>query len=126
MTATTTRQPFSAVAWLNAVYSHPARPPALQRDVLTALAVKFMDWSTGTGTASIEMLAAVTRHTRSTIQRALQWGLKASLLVRTRRGHRLWNGGTVASEWLLTYPAQQVNRLAVVESSTTRQGRAVA
>lgn len=126
MTAASTRQPFSVAQWLNVLYCHPSRPPALQRDVLTALAVRLTDWGTGAGRASIEMLAEVTRHTRSTIQRALQWGLKASLLVRTRRGHRLWNGGAVASEWRLAYPAQQVNHMAVVESSTTGQESAVA
>ncbi len=101
MTATTTRQPFSAVAWLNAVYSHPARPPALQRDVLTALAVKFLSWADGTGYASIDMLAEFTRHTRSTVKRALRWGRDALLLIQTRRGHRLGNGKVVASEWRL-------------------------
>ena len=126
MTAATTRQPFSVAQWLSAMYSHPARPSALQRDVLTALAVKFMDWSTGAGCASIEMLSEFTRHTRSTIQRALQWGIKVSLLVRTKRGHNLWNGGAVASEWQLTFPAQHVNRLAVVGPCTTGQVSAVA
>lgn len=126
MTAPTTRQPFSVAQWLNAVYSHPNRPSALQRDVLTALAVKFMDWSTGTGCASIEMLAEFTRHTRSTIQRALRWGLKASLMIRTKRGHNLWNGGAVASEWMLTLPTQGVNHLAVVGDCTRRQVSAVA
>lgn len=124
--APTTPQPSSVAQWLNAVYCHPARPSALQRDVLTALAVRFMDWKTGTGRASIEMIAEFTRHTRSTIQRALRWGLNASLLVRTKRGHNLWNGGAVASEWMLTLPAQGVNHLAVVEDCTRRQESAVA
>ncbi len=114
--AASTRQPFSVAQWLNAVYCHPARPSALQRDVLTALAVKFTDWGTGTGCASIEMIAEFTRHTRSTIQRALRWGCGALLLVRTRRGHRLGNGKVIASEWRLqfaTCESQGVNRLAV-------------
>lgn len=101
MTAASTRQPFPVAEWLNAVYCHPSRPSALQRDVLTALAVKFMDWGTGTGYASISMIAEFTRHTRSTVQRALCWGQKALLLVRTRRGHRLGNGKAIASEWRL-------------------------
>jgi hypothetical protein len=126
VTAASTRQPFSVAQWLNAVYCHPDRPPALQRDVLTALAVKFMDWGTGAGCASIEKIAEFTRHTRSTIQRALRWGLKASLLIRTKRGHRLWNGGAVASEWLLSLPTQGVNHLAVVVDCTTGQESAVA
>lgn len=83
------------------MYCHPARPPAQQRDVLTALAVKFMDWGTGTGYASVDMLAEFTRHTRSTVMRALRWGRDVLLLVQTRRGHRLGNGKVVASEWRL-------------------------
>ena len=126
MTAHTTRQPFSPTQWLNAVYCHPARPSALQRDVLTALAVKFMDWGTGTGYASVEMLSEFCGAGRSTVQRALRWGLKASLLIRTKRGHRLWNGGAVASEWLLADPTQQVNHLSVVGDCTTGQVSAVA
>jgi len=74
VTAVSTCQPFSVAQWLNAMYCHPARPSALQRDVLTALVVKFMDWGTGTGYASIEMIAEFTRHTRSTVKRALRWG----------------------------------------------------
>jgi hypothetical protein len=126
VSAASTRQPFSVAQWLNAVYCHPNRPSALQRDVLTALAVKFMDWGTGTGCASIEMIAEFTRHTRSTIQRALRWGIKASLMIRTKRGHNLWNGGSVASEWMLALPAQGVNHLAVVQDCTRRQESAVA
>ena len=124
--AATTGQPFSAVQWLGAVYSHPARPPALQRDVLTALAVRFMDWGTGAGVASVEMLADFCSAGRSTVQRALRWGSKALLLVRTKRGHNLWNGGKVASEWQLTLPAQGVNHLSVVGDCTTGQVSAVA
>jgi len=126
VTATSTRQSFSVAQWLSAVYSHPSRPPALQRDVLTALAVKFMDWGTGTGCASIEMIAEFCNIGRSTVQRALRWGCKALLLVRTRRGHRLWNGGAVASEWLLALPTQGVNHLSVVGAYTTGQESAVA
>lgn len=120
--------PFSVAQWLNAVYCHPDRPSAPQRDVLTALAVKFTDWATGEACASIEMLAEFTRHTRSTIQRALRWACDALLLIRTRRGHRLGNGKAVASEWRLQLPNSQgvtrallsqpqgVNRLAVENS----------
>jgi len=101
VTAASRGQPFSVAQWLNAVYSHPSRPSALQRDVLTALAVKFMSWADGTGYASIDMLAEFTRHTRSTVKRALRWGRDVLLLVQTRRGHRLGNGKVVASEWRL-------------------------
>jgi hypothetical protein len=126
VTAASTRQPFSVAQWLNAVYCHPDRPPALQRDVLTALAVKFMDWRTGAGCASIEKLAEFCNIGRSTVQRALRWGCKALLMVRTKRGHRLWNGGAIASEWLLSLPTQGVNHLSVVGDCTTGQESAVA
>lgn len=107
--AASTRQPISVVQWLNIMYCHPARPPAPQRDVLTALAVQFMDWGTGTGRASIEMLTGFTRHTRSTVQRALRWACDALLLVRTVRGHRLGNGKVIASEWRLQLPLVNLN-----------------
>jgi hypothetical protein len=126
MAADSTGQPFSVASWLSTIYCHPARPPALQRDVLTALAVRFIDWGTGTGRASIDMLAEFCHAGRSTVQRALRWGCKASLMIRTRRGHRVWNGTAVASEWMLTVPAQQVNHLSVVGDCTTGQVSAVA
>jgi hypothetical protein len=116
VTALSRRQPFPIAEWLNAVYCHEDRPPALQRDVLTALAVKFLDWRTGTGFASVEMLSGFCRVARSTVQRALRWGCRAMLLVRTRRGHRLGNGKPMASEWRLriaTCESQGVNHLAV-------------
>jgi hypothetical protein len=116
VTAASTRQPFSVAQWLNTVYCHPARPSALQRDVLTALAVKFMDWGTGAGCASIEMLSEFCKTGRSTVQRALRWGRNTFLLARTRRGHRLGNGKPMASEWQLRIAAcesQGVNHLSV-------------
>lgn len=97
-------QQFSVAQWLNAVYCHPARPSALQRDVLTALAVKFTDWATGKAVASIDMLADFLMIRKATIQRALHWGVGARLLIRTYRGHRLGNGKPMASEWQLVIP----------------------
>ena len=95
------RQPFPVAQWLNEVYCHPDRPPAAQRDILTALAVKFLDWRSGEGFASIEMIAEFCGAARSTVQRALRWARGAFLLVLTRRGHRLGNGKVIASEWRL-------------------------
>lgn len=109
---TSRRQPFPVAQWLNAVYCHPDRPPAAQRDILSALAVKYLDWRSGEGFASIEMLADFCGAARSTVQRALRWARAAELLVLTRRGHRLGNGKTIASEWRLSLP-QGVNRLSV-------------
>jgi len=89
------------LAWLNSVYHHPAKPPSNQRDVLTALAVKFVDLDSGEGHASIEELADFCDASRSTVQRALRWARKESLAVRLSRGHRLGNGESVASAWQL-------------------------
>jgi hypothetical protein len=102
---TSRHQPFPVAQWLNEIYCHSRRPPASQRDILTALAVKFLDWRTGEGFASVEMIAEFTGSARSTVQRALRWALRESLLIRTRRGHRLGNGKTVASEWRLALGA---------------------
>lgn len=105
MTAST-GQPFPVAEWLHLVYTHPDRPPALQRDILTALvAGGFTTWKTGKATASIEALSDFCRAARSTVQRALRWGCQARLLLRTLRGHRLGNGKKVASEWQLQIPA---------------------
>lgn len=102
MTATSRRQPraFDLADWLGSVYCHDSRPPALQRDVLTALAVKFADRA-GEGYASIESLAGFCGASRSTVQRALRWARATGLLQRKSRGHRLGNGKVLASEWQL-------------------------
>jgi hypothetical protein len=102
MTAASKRQPpaFDLTDWLRSVYCHESRPPALQRDVLTALAVKFANRA-GEGYASVEALAGFCRVSRSTVQRALRWARTAGLLQRKSRGHRLGNGKVLASEWQL-------------------------
>lgn len=95
------RQPFPVAQWLNGIYCHKERPPALQRDVLTALAVKFMDWGTGEGFASIAMISEFCGAARSTVQRALRWARKLDMLVMARRGCRAGDGTLLASEWRL-------------------------
>lgn len=97
-------QRFSVARWIQAVQRHPGRPAPNQRDVLTALAVEFIDWKTGEGIASLEMLSDFTRTSRQTVQRSLKWAMDAGLLVRTKRGHCLPDGKPMASEWLLTWP----------------------
>jgi hypothetical protein len=87
--------------WLAAVYEHDSRPPARQRDVLTALAVHFADWGNGRGFASIKGLAQFCTIGRATVQRALRWAREACLLVRRRRGCRAGDGTVWASEWQL-------------------------
>lgn len=95
------REPFHVAEWLARVYEHAARPPARQRDILTALAVHFCDWGTGHGYASIQSLAEFTRASRATVQRALRWGREARLLVRITRGNRAGDGTSRPSRWRL-------------------------
>lgn len=103
-------QRFSTAQWLSLVYNHPGRPPTAQRDILTALAVVYLDWGTGTGHASIAMLAEHTGHTQGTVKAALKWARGTLLLVQTRRGHRIDGKRSVASEWRLqlVHPSEAV------------------
>jgi len=114
-------KPLSVAEWIGAVQRHPDRPAANQRDVLTALAVQFIDWRTGTGYASLEMLSDFCGASRATVQRSLKWGADAGLIIRTKRGHSMINGGSVASEYLLTFPASTQQR-PVVGAVTTVNG----
>jgi hypothetical protein len=87
--------------WLVAIRDHPERPAAMQRYVLTMLALR-LDWKSGKGFASTAQLAADADVTPPTVKRATSWARKAELLLQTRRGHRLGNGQVAASEWQLT------------------------
>jgi hypothetical protein len=91
--------------WLVAIRDHPNRPPALQQLVLDRLALR-MDWYTGRGFASTQMLMDDASAGEHTVRRATKWARQAELLLRTRRGHYI-GGETekIASEWLLTQPA---------------------
>lgn len=112
----------SIAEWLGAVQRHPERPAANQRDVLTALAVQFIDWQSGTGIASLDMLSEFCGASRNTVQRSLKWAVEAGLLVRTKRGHSMISGGTVASEWLLVFPTTHQQGAVVEEAVTTVSG----
>lgn len=89
--------------WLGLVYAHPDRPPAMQRDVLTALAVDKR--LTGDGpdkrTASIRILQEVCQVSRSTVQRALRWARQVFLLVLLKRGHRVADGIVIDTSYRL-------------------------
>jgi hypothetical protein len=108
--------------WLAAVRDHPDRPAALQRHVLTMLALR-LDWTTGSGFASVRDIAADADASDHTVKRATGWARsdKVGLLMRTRRGHRLGNGGAVASEWRLTLPADDQS-LGATRGTLTSQG----
>jgi hypothetical protein len=86
-----------------AVRDHEKRPPSVQRQVLFSLALR-MDWHTGQGFASTGQLAADAGVDDRTVRRATGWARSSVMLIQTRRGHRLGDGRTAASEWRLVMP----------------------
>lgn len=96
-------------AWLAHLQEHPDRPQGRQRrqlDVLVALADQ-LDAETGAGTVSLLELVKVTNISERTVRRAIGWAMTSGLLQRTARGHRLGDGTTAASGWLLLGEAAQ-------------------
>jgi hypothetical protein len=89
--------------WLMAIRDHANRPPALQRHVLTMLALR-MDWTTGRGFASAAQLAGDSDAEERTVRRATRWARDHELLLQTRRGHYISKETRIASEWQLTRP----------------------
>jgi hypothetical protein len=90
-------------AWLAAIRDDPRRPPPHQVHALTMLALR-VDWTTGTGFASGQQLAADAEATERTVKRATRWAREAGYVVQTRRGHRISEGVAAASEWQLIQP----------------------
>jgi hypothetical protein len=86
--------------WLVVVRDHPDRPPAMQRHVLTMLSLR-VNWYTGRGFASTQMLMDDADASKSTVVRATGWARHAQLLLQTRRGHRISAEVAIASEWEL-------------------------
>jgi hypothetical protein len=100
-------------AWLRQLQEHPDRPHGRQRrqlDALLALADQ-LDAETGEGAASIlDVAKAAGTTSERTTRRAIGWATASGLLRRTARGHRLGDGTTAPSGWLLLgKPAQPVN-----------------
>lgn len=99
--------------WLQAIRDHPRRPPAMQRHVLTMLALR-MDFSTGQGFASTGQLMADADAGESTVRRATTWARSAGLLVQVQRGHRRGDGTVSASQWRISTgrgrPVEILNR----------------
>lgn len=114
------------VYWIAAVHQHP-KLTANYRDVLVHLAVSRLDYATGTGYCSERSLAAGCGHSVATVRRALSIARTAEpmLIERTRRGHRLGNGESSASEWRLIFPAISTAHQRSVEDDSTAQGRPV-
>ncbi len=98
------------IFWIAAVHKHPALSPA-HRDILTYLAVMRLNFDTGTGYCSAQSLADGRGWDERTVRRALELARvkEPQLLRRTRRGHRLGDGRSMASEWALIYPPMPVD-----------------
>lgn len=94
--------------WLSAVYCADDRPAGMQRDVLTALCVRYSEWRTGLARVSQLTLMAWCQASRSTVQRALRWARSAGMLDCVSRGHRLGDGTAAPSVWRLHLKASEV------------------
>jgi hypothetical protein len=103
--------------WMAALRDHPKRPSSMQRQVLEMLALR-LDWKTGRGFASTGQLADDADVDERTVRRATGWARGADMLIQTRRGHRLGDGRTVASEWRLVIPQPDSGDLLNDDSST--------
>ena len=107
-------------AWLRELQERPDRPQGRQRrqlDVLVALADQ-LDPETGEGHVSLLALAKAAGVSERTAKRAIMWARAEGLLKQISRGHRLGDGTTAASGWLLlgeslpqgaNSPSQEVN-----------------
>jgi hypothetical protein len=106
---------------MTAIRDHPERPTPAQSHVLDRLALR-TDWQTGCGFASIHQLAADTQYGERTVKNAIAWAIRHNLIVRTRRGHRLGDGTTIASEWRLSLPATSTGTGMHLEDTSTGTG----
>ncbi|MGH3162566.1 MAG: hypothetical protein ACRDOC_11815 [Streptosporangiaceae bacterium] len=103
--------------WMKAVRDHPDRPSARQRDVLGMLVLR-LDWKTGCGAVSIAQLAADADCEERIVRYATRWARTAGMLVRAKRGHRLGDGTTRATEWQLCLPSSTGIPVPVEKPST--------
>lgn len=103
------------MAWLKAVRDHPDKPAPMQCHVLTMLAVR-MDWKSGDGFASMQMLAEDARVSQHTAKRATTWArrpckcdVKGAECAEHRLLHRIRRGSStaVASVWQLELPSER-------------------
>ena len=92
--------------WKQRLQERPDRPQGRQHrqfDVLAVLA-DLLDADTGEGAVTMAELAKTSNTSERTIRRAIGWAVASGLLRRTSRGHRLGDGTTVPSSWLLLDP----------------------
>lgn len=91
-------------AWLALLLDYRPLLPDKRFRILAAL-MRQLDWKTGAGYCSEQTLADVTGAGKRTVRDTLKWARDTGYLIRTRKGHRLGDGTTRASEWLLRQPA---------------------
>jgi hypothetical protein len=111
-------------SWLKAIRDHPEPLPAEQFRVLTMLALR-LDWTSGEGFASTRQLAADARASKSTVLRATDWARQAGLLKEVKRGHRLGDGRTRATEWALISQGVSSDTLKTVVKVSAEQSQGV-
>lgn len=89
------------MTWLSAVLDAPGGPEHVRP--LAALAT-ILGWKTGAGWCSHEQMAGKADVCERTARQATGWARSAGLLRQTRRGHRLSDGKSLASGWVLLLP----------------------
>lgn len=89
--------------WLAALLEHKDLTAGHYR-VLSYLALKRLDYGSGAGYCSIASLANGLGVGVTVVKDALRLAQKAGLLEQTRRGHRLNDDASAASEWQILYP----------------------
>jgi hypothetical protein len=94
----------SLLMWMRAVRDHRPKPGAgsARYPVLWGLALRMRP--DGSGFASQQQIADDVETSDRTVRKHLTWAIDTGYLLRTRRGHRLGNGGVVASEYRLCQP----------------------
>lgn len=107
-------------AWMRAVRDAVPKFSKDRQGVLLCLGLRMH--SSGTGFASAKQLGEDVGVNERTARRATDEACARGYLYRTRRGHRLGNGGAMASEWKLLLPgdalAQPDTRARLSEIST--------
>ena len=117
-----TSEAVAPIAWMHRLRDDPAAT----RDrllVLFSLATRLN--AKGVGRCSVQQLLADCGVGEKTARRALDWAQSVGYLERTRRGHRLGNGGAIASEWRLSQPVTTArlseSQLVTTDALTTSQ-----
>lgn len=95
--------PVSFTAWAWAMRDYKPKPPLKQLAVIFILGTR-LDPATGCGWTTREQIMADTGVEKDTVTRATAWAAGHLLLLRLRRGHRLWDGTASGTLWALADP----------------------